>query len=105
MAWTLSGPTSSITPSMPWLTGETTGYYEDFGALELLARALRQGWVYTGEYSPHRRRVHGRPPARAGEDTSSSCSSRTTIRSATGRSVIASPIWLASAGPRWRPLS
>ena len=45
------------------LTGETSGYYEDFGPLPLLAKALRQAWVYDGEYSPHRQRVHGRPPA------------------------------------------
>jgi maltooligosyltrehalose trehalohydrolase len=45
------------------LTGERSGYYEDFGPLPLLAKALRQAWVYDGTYSPHRRRVHGRPPA------------------------------------------
>jgi maltooligosyltrehalose trehalohydrolase len=45
------------------LTGETSGYYEDFGPLRLLAKALRQAWVYDGSYSPHRQRVHGRPPA------------------------------------------
>jgi maltooligosyltrehalose trehalohydrolase len=45
------------------LTGETSGYYEDFGPLPLLVKALRQAWVYDGTYSPHRRRVHGRPPA------------------------------------------
>jgi len=45
------------------LTGETSGYYEDFGPLPLLAKALRQAWVYDGSYSPHRRRVHGRSPA------------------------------------------
>jgi maltooligosyltrehalose trehalohydrolase len=44
------------------LTGETTGYYEDFGTLEQLAKALRQAWVYDGVYSPHRQRHHGRPP-------------------------------------------
>jgi maltooligosyltrehalose trehalohydrolase len=43
------------------LTGERDGYYEDFGPLPLLAKALRQAWVYDGTYSPHRRRVHGRP--------------------------------------------
>ena len=48
------------------VTGETTGYYEDFGSLALLARALGQAWVYTGEFSPHRRRVHGRRPAGLG---------------------------------------
>ncbi len=45
------------------LTGERDGYYSDFGSLGLLAKALRQAWVYDGVYSPHRRRVHGRPPA------------------------------------------
>ncbi len=45
------------------LTGEVSGYYGDFGPLPLLAKALRQAWVYDGIYSPHRRRVHGRPPA------------------------------------------
>ncbi len=45
------------------LTGDVSGYYEDFGPLSLLAKALRQAWVYDGMYSPHRQRVHGRPPA------------------------------------------
>jgi maltooligosyltrehalose trehalohydrolase len=45
------------------LTGERSGYYEDFGPLPLLAKALRQAWVYDGSYSPHRQRVHGRSPA------------------------------------------
>ena len=45
------------------LTGESSGYYEDFGSLALLVKALRQAWVYDGTYSPHRGRVHGRPPA------------------------------------------
>jgi maltooligosyltrehalose trehalohydrolase len=45
------------------LTGDVSGYYEDFGPLPLLAKALRQAWVYDGSYSPHRQRVHGRPPS------------------------------------------
>jgi maltooligosyltrehalose trehalohydrolase len=45
------------------LTGEVAGYYRDFGPLPLLAKALRQAWVYDGCYSPHRQRVHGRPPS------------------------------------------
>jgi maltooligosyltrehalose trehalohydrolase len=45
------------------LTGEKDGYYEDFGPLPLLAKALRQAWVYDGIFSPHRQRVHGRSPA------------------------------------------
>ncbi len=45
------------------LSGDRSGYYEDFGSLELLGKALRQAWVYDGTWSPHRRRRHGRPPA------------------------------------------
>ena len=45
------------------LTGDRSGYYEDFGPLALLAKALRQAWVYDGVYSPYRRRVFGRSPA------------------------------------------
>jgi maltooligosyltrehalose trehalohydrolase len=41
------------------LTGETAGYYRDFGAVHHLGRAFREGFVYTGEYSPFRRRRHG----------------------------------------------
>lgn len=43
-------------------TGETNGYYEDFGSLQELAKALRQAWVYDGTWSQHRQRTHGRPP-------------------------------------------
>lgn len=43
------------------LTGETRGYYEDFAGIEQLAKALREGYVYTGQYSPHRQRNFGRP--------------------------------------------
>jgi maltooligosyltrehalose trehalohydrolase len=42
------------------LTGETTGYYEDFGSMQHLATALREGYVYAGNYSKHRARPHGR---------------------------------------------
>ncbi|MDQ3714628.1 MAG: malto-oligosyltrehalose trehalohydrolase [Actinomycetota bacterium] len=44
------------------LTGETSGYYSDFGSIAQLVKALRQAWVYDGAYSVHRDRVHGRPP-------------------------------------------
>ena len=44
------------------LTGESEGYYADFGNLEHLATALEQGYVYTGQYAPHRRRNHGNAP-------------------------------------------
>ncbi len=43
------------------LTGERDGYYEDFGRIEHLARALDQGYVYTGQHSAFRRRRHGNP--------------------------------------------
>jgi len=43
------------------LTGETTGYYEDFGQFGQLVKAYQEGFVYTGEYSPYRRRSHGGP--------------------------------------------
>jgi maltooligosyltrehalose trehalohydrolase len=41
------------------LTGEKNGYYIDFGKIEHLARALTDGFVYSGEYSAYRRRRHG----------------------------------------------
>ncbi|HET8579725.1 MAG TPA: malto-oligosyltrehalose trehalohydrolase, partial [Nitrospiraceae bacterium] len=41
------------------LTGERAGYYEDFGHLEQLATALREGFIYSGQRSPYRRRRHG----------------------------------------------
>ena len=44
------------------LTGERLGYYEDFGTLDQLAKALKDGYVYTGQYSPHRERNFGVAP-------------------------------------------
>jgi maltooligosyltrehalose trehalohydrolase len=44
------------------LTGERSGYYEDFGTLDQLAAALRDAFVYGGVRSRHRGRVHGRAP-------------------------------------------
>jgi maltooligosyltrehalose trehalohydrolase len=41
------------------LTGERTGYYEDFGKIEHLEKALREGFIYSGEYSLFRKRRHG----------------------------------------------
>jgi maltooligosyltrehalose trehalohydrolase len=43
------------------LTGERSGYYEDFGSMAELAKALKEVFVYQGQYSPYRRRNHGRP--------------------------------------------
>jgi len=44
------------------LTGERNGYYEDFGQVEHLARAYRDGFTYSGQFSPHRNRRHGNSP-------------------------------------------
>ena len=41
------------------LTGERTGYYQDFGRLVDLVKAFREGFVYDGRYSEFRRRRHG----------------------------------------------
>ena len=44
------------------MTGETSGYYSDFGTMEDLATAMRHAFVYDGRHSRHRRRRHGRRP-------------------------------------------
>ncbi len=51
------------------LTGERTGFYEDFGSFEWLVRAYQEGWAYAGDYSSYRMRPHGRGPreVRAGQ--------------------------------------
>jgi len=41
------------------LTGEQSGYYQDFGKLVHLTTAFTEGYVYSGQYSPYRRRRHG----------------------------------------------
>ena len=43
------------------LTGETTGYYEDFGQFGQMVKAYSDGFVYTGEFSSYRQRCHGGP--------------------------------------------
>ena len=50
------------------VTGERTGYYADFGRVEHLATAIRDGYVLAGTRSVYRRRRHGnssrgRPPS------------------------------------------
>jgi maltooligosyltrehalose trehalohydrolase len=51
------------------LTGEGQGYYQDFvrangvPALHYLAKAMREGYVYSGQYSRYRQRRHGNSPA------------------------------------------
>lgn len=48
---------------MTSLTGERQGYYADFGLFGQLEKACREGFVYSGQYSRHRRRRHGSPSA------------------------------------------
>jgi maltooligosyltrehalose trehalohydrolase len=44
------------------LTGEREGYFQDFcGGVQDLAQAWREGFVYTGQYSPYRKHHHGSP--------------------------------------------
>jgi maltooligosyltrehalose trehalohydrolase len=48
------------------LTGESAGYYKDFGRIEHLKKVLREGYAYTGEYSTFRQRRHGSKSGLAG---------------------------------------
>jgi len=41
------------------LTGEKSGYYQDFGTIQQLAKAFREGFIYSGDYSPYRKHRHG----------------------------------------------
>jgi maltooligosyltrehalose trehalohydrolase len=43
------------------VTGERDGYYEGFGRVADVAKALERVFVYDGQYDPHRDRRHGRP--------------------------------------------
>lgn len=43
------------------LTGETQGYYVDFGPLAVLAKAMTEAFVHDGTWSTFRERTHGRP--------------------------------------------
>lgn len=44
------------------LTGEKRGYYEDYaGGLQQFAKVWREGFAFTGEYSPFRKARHGQP--------------------------------------------
>jgi maltooligosyltrehalose trehalohydrolase len=45
------------------LTGESSGYYADFGKLADLCKALEKAYIYDGRYSCYRKRTQGRPPA------------------------------------------
>ena len=41
------------------LTKETSGYYLDFGRMADMAKAIKDGFVYSGQYSRHRLQRHG----------------------------------------------
>ena len=41
------------------ITAEKSGYCEDFGTIDQMEKAYRDGFVYSGEYSPFRKRRHG----------------------------------------------
>jgi maltooligosyltrehalose trehalohydrolase len=41
------------------LTGENNGYYEDFGEVKHLTKSMKDSYVYTGEYSKHRKKYFG----------------------------------------------
>lgn len=41
------------------LTGENIGYYQDYGLCEQLAKSYRESFIYTWDYSPNRKRLHG----------------------------------------------
>jgi maltooligosyltrehalose trehalohydrolase len=43
------------------VTGETKGYYSDFGGMDFLEKTLKNGFVYDGIWSPHRKKIFGSP--------------------------------------------
>jgi len=45
------------------LTGESKGYYRDYGTIPHLIKAIEEGFIYTGQYSTNRRRAHGNSSA------------------------------------------
>jgi maltooligosyltrehalose trehalohydrolase len=44
------------------LTGDRSGYYEEFGRVEQLAKVFRRPYLHDGDYSTFRRRRFGAPP-------------------------------------------
>ncbi|PZP56636.1 MAG: malto-oligosyltrehalose trehalohydrolase [Micavibrio aeruginosavorus] len=42
------------------LTGEKDGYYEDYGGVEQIAQIYKNGVAFEGDYSPFRKRYHGK---------------------------------------------
>jgi maltooligosyltrehalose trehalohydrolase len=56
------------------LTGERSGYYADYGSVELVARAVTQGFALTGEFSRWRGRSFGMPAKHLGAERFVVCS-------------------------------
>src|SRR4029453_12022383 len=56
------------------VTGETSGYYDGFQDLRLLAKVLKTGWAFTGQYYPYLDRRHGRDPVGLGGERFVVCS-------------------------------
>lgn len=50
------------------VTGEVDGYYEDFGETHHLAKSIQESYVYTGQYSVHRKKLFGAPAIRNSHD-------------------------------------
>jgi maltooligosyltrehalose trehalohydrolase len=50
------------------LTGEKSGYYEDFGGLDMIEQSLKTSYVYVGQYSPHRKKRFGVEPKNTSYD-------------------------------------
>ena len=55
------------------VTGESEGYYADFGTPRHLAKALESGYIYDGVYSPYRRRRQGGPAGDVGRERFVAC--------------------------------
>ncbi len=41
------------------ITGETEGYYQDYGTMEQLVKAYKEGFVYSWQYSSFRKKYYG----------------------------------------------
>ena len=83
------------------LTGDHSGWYEEFGEVAQLAKAFHRPHVHDGQYSTFRKRRFARR-LRTARRRSSSCSTRTTIRSATARSATGSRM-ISNPWPRCAP--
>lgn len=47
------------------LAGDHRGYYQDYsGSIEELVKTLRQGWLFSGQYSSHLKKTRGTDPSR-----------------------------------------